>query len=117
MSKSLLSISQLTNVAQASIPGYFVASTAPINVEGDNPTAHRQQIHSCQPAAPQQEEQSLNEIAEGLFNKVRDPSRSQGDIVELIISVNGFSNSVKATRSRVEEIYNYINNDKSQQVQ
>lgn len=117
MSKSLLSISQLTNVAQASIPGYFVASTAPINVEGDNPTAHRQQIHSCQPAAPQQEEQSLNEIAEGLFNKVVDPSRSQGDIVELIISVNGFSNSVKATRSRVEEIYNYINNDKSQQVQ
>ena len=117
MSKSLLSISQLTNVAQASIPGYFVASTAPINVEGDNPTTHRQQIHSCQPAAPQQEEQSLNEIAEGLFNKVRDPSRSQGDIVELIISVNGFSNSVKATRSRVEEIYNYINNDKSQQVQ
>ncbi len=117
MSKSLLSISQLTNVTQPSIPGYFVASTAPINVEGDNLSASRQQVHSCQPAAPQQEEQSLNEIAEGLFYKVVKPSRNQEDFVELIISVNGFSNSVKATRTRVEDIYNYINNDKSKQIQ
>lgn len=117
MSKSLLSISKLTNVTSPAIPGYFIASTAPINVEGDRLPAHRQQSHSSQPLAPQQEEQSLNQIAELLYQKVAESDANNSDAVELIISVNGFSNSVQATRNRIEEIYQYINADKSNQFQ
>lgn len=117
MSKSLLSISKLTNVTNPQIPGYLIASTAPINVEGDNLPAHKQQNHSSEPLAPQQEEQSLNQIAELLYQKVAESEPNKSDSVELIISVNGFSNSVQATRQRVEEIYQYINTDQSNQFQ
>jgi Alpha/beta hydrolase of unknown function (DUF900) len=115
MSKSLLSIYRLTNVTKPSIPGYFVVSTAPINVEGDNQPQHSK-ISAESPTAAQQEE-SINQIAELLFHKIENSSQDQTNCIELIVSINGFSNSVQATKQRVEEIYRYINNDSSQQVQ
>lgn len=116
MSKSLLSIHPLTNVTKPSIPGYFVASTAPINVEGDNQPKHSKAVPSDQSSAYQQEK-SLNQIAELLFNKINNYSQTENSCLELVISINGFSNSVQATKERVEEIYHYINNDTSQQMQ
>lgn len=117
MSKSLLSIFKLANVIKPRIPGYFVASTAPINVEGDNLPTSTQQVHSSQPLPPPQEEQSLNQIGELLYQKLAYSSREKSEFVELIISINGFSNSVEATRQRAEEIYSYINQDNSPQFQ
>jgi hypothetical protein len=116
MSKSLLSIYPLTNVTKPSIPGYFVASTAPINVEGDNQPQHSKAVPSDQSSASQQEK-SLNQIAELLFHKTNSPAQNQGNCLELVVSINGFSNSVQATKERVEEIYHYINHDTSQQMQ
>lgn len=115
MNKSLLSIYRLTNVSKPSIPGYFVASTAPINVEGDNQPQHSKL--SAGSSAATQPEESINQIAELLFDKISNSSQEQDSSLELVISINGFSNSVQATKERVEEIYHYINNDPSQQVQ
>lgn len=119
MTKSLLSISKLANVQTPRIPGYFVISTAPINVEGDTLPAHRKQIQVCQQRTAQQEEQTLNHIAELLYQKVSDLSetKSNAECIELVISTNGFSNSVQATQQRFEEVYNYINTDNSSQMQ
>lgn len=116
MSKSLLSIYPLTNVTKPSIPGYFVASTAPINVEGDNQPKHSEAVPSNQLSADQQEK-SLNQIADLLFHKINNPEQHDTSCLELVISINGFSNSVQATKARAEEIYHYINNDPSQQMQ
>lgn len=116
MSKSLLSIYPLTNLTKPRIPGYFVASTAPINVEGDNQPKHSKAVPSDQLSADQQEK-SLNQIADLLFQKINNPEQHGTNCAELIISINGFSNSVQATKERVEEIYHYINNDASQQMQ
>ena len=116
MNKSLLSIYSLTNVTKPSIPGYFVASTAPINVEGDTQPQHSKAVPS-DPSSVVEQEKSLHQIAELLFSKINDPSNHQNSSLELVISINGFSNSVQATKERVEEIYHYINNDTSQQVQ
>lgn len=115
MSKSLLSIYQLTNVIKPSIPGYFVASTAPINVEGDNQPTHSKLSTSFSTAA--QQEESIEQITELLFNKIDNYSKEPDNGLELIVSINGFSNSVQATKERVEEIYHYINNDPSQPMQ
>lgn len=115
MSKSLLSISRLTNIIKPNIPGYFVASTAPINVEGDNQPTHSKL--SASPLVTAQQEESINQISELLFNKIDNSSQDPDDCLELIVSINGFSNSVQATKERVEEIYHYINNDPSQQMQ
>jgi hypothetical protein len=114
MSKSLLSISKFVNVTNPSIPGYFIASTAPINVEGDNLPTHRQQVQSSQPITLQQEELQLIQIAELLYQQITEPSREKSEPIELIISTHGFSNSLAATQKRFEEIYKYINSDNSQ---
>lgn len=116
MSKSLLSIYPLTNVNKPSIAGYFVASTAPINVEGDNQPKHSKAVPSNQLSADQQEK-SLHQIADLLFHKINSHEQPETSGLELVISINGFSNSVQATKARAEEIYHYINNDSSQQMQ
>ena len=116
MSKSLLSIYPLTNVTNPGIPGYFVTSTAPINVEGDNQPQHSKAVPSDQSSAYQQEK-SLNQIAELLFHKINISDQHKASCSELVVSINGFSNSVQATKERVEEIYHYINNDPSQEMQ
>jgi hypothetical protein len=116
MSKSLLSIYPLTNVNKPSIAGYFVASTAPINVEGDNQPKHSKAVPSNQLSVDQQEK-SLHQIADLLFHKINNPEQHETSGLELVISINGFSNSVQATKARAEEIYHYINNDSSQQMQ
>ncbi len=117
MSKSLLSISKLVNVLQPKIPGYFVASTAPINVEGDTMGKHKQQVQALPQLSTQLEETELNQLADLLFKRVNDSSRDDLAFVEVIISINGFSNSLSATKQRVEEIYNYINKDSCPQFQ
>jgi uncharacterized membrane protein YsdA (DUF1294 family) len=117
MSKSLLSISKLLDVTESPILGYFIASTAPINVEGDNLPAHKQQVQASRATTSQQAEQNLNQIAEALYKKVSDPARSESNSVELVISTHGFSNSIEATRQRFEEIHSYINRDNSQPFQ
>ncbi len=113
MLKPLLTISKLENVPQARIPGFFVASTAPINVEGDNLPAHRQQVPQPRQTTTQQEEEHLNLIADLLYQKSSNLSKGTSEFVELIISTHGFSNSKLATQQRIEEIYEYINNDSS----
>lgn len=117
MSKSLLSISKLVNMLQPKIPGYFVASTAPINVEGDTMGKHKQQVQALLQLSTQLEETELNQLADLLFKRVNDSSRDDLAFVEVIISINGFSNSLSATKQRVEEIYNYINKDNCPQFQ
>lgn len=116
MSKPLLSISKLANAESSRIPGYFVASTAPINVEGDHMPKHQQQVQPLQqtPPQPQQEKQNINTIADLLYQKVANPLRDESNCVELIISIHGFSNSKEATQNRFAEIYDYINKDDSQ---
>ncbi len=114
MSKPLLIISKLDHVKSARIPGFFVASTAPINVEGDNLPAHRQQVPRSQQTNIHQEEEHLNLIADLLYQKVSQPSKNKSDFLEIIISTHGFSNSKEATRQRINEIYDYLNNDYKQ---
>ncbi|HCF30663.1 MAG TPA: hypothetical protein DEV81_26500, partial [Cyanobacteria bacterium UBA11049] len=92
---------------------FFVASTAPINVEGDNLPAHRQQVPQPRQTTTQQEEEHLNLIADLLYQKASHLSKGTSEFVELIISTHGFSNSKLATQQRIEEIYEYINNDSS----
>jgi hypothetical protein len=111
MSKPLLTISKLETVPESRIPGFFVASTAPINVEGDNLPAHRQQVPHFQQTTTPQEEDYLNLIADLLYKKVSSLPDNKSESVEVIISTHGFSNSKKATTKRIEEIYKYINND------
>ena len=112
MSKSLISIFSLSEEENPKIPGYFVESTAPINVEGDTPQAHK---HSTAKEA----EQNLNKIAELLFNKldtrINNPENKK-DFIEIVFAIHGFNNSRAATKARYQEIYNYIKTDSSQQV-
>lgn len=117
MSKSLLSISKLVNVLQPKIPGYFVASTAPINVEGDTMGKHKQQVQALPQLSQKLEETELNQLAQLIYKRVADSSRNDLAFVELVISINGFSNSLAATKQRVEEIYQYINKDNCPQFQ
>ncbi|MEO8890423.1 MAG: alpha/beta hydrolase, partial [Coleofasciculaceae cyanobacterium] len=93
-----------------------MASTAPINVEGDNQPKHSKAVPSNQLSADQQEK-SLHQIADLLFHKINSHEQPETSGLELVISINGFSNSVQATKARAEEIYHYINNDSSQQMQ
>ena len=110
MSKPLLTISKLENLKEAQIPGFLVASTAPINIEGDNLPAHRQQVSHFQQTTTQQEEY-LNLIADLLYNKVSNLSPDKSDFVELIIYTHGFGTDKDDTIKRIEEIYKYINDD------
>lgn len=108
MLKPLLTISKLENVPCPRIPGFLVASTAPINVEGDDLPAHKTQVPHSRETSTQREEEYLHLIAELLYEKLlRNPS----DGVDLIISTHGFSNSKTATQKRIEEIYAYIHHD------
>ncbi|HAA27283.1 MAG TPA: hypothetical protein DCE56_05865 [Cyanobacteria bacterium UBA8553] len=116
MSKPLLTISKLDHVTAARIPGFFVASTAPINVEGDDLPAHRQQVPRSQQTNIQQEEDHLNLLADLLYQKVSQTSNHKSDFVEIILSTHGFSNSKEATKQRIEEIYDYLNKDHQQSV-
>lgn len=113
MSKSLISIFSLSEEENPKIPGYFVESTAPINVEGDTPQAHKY-------STAKEAEQNLNKIAELLFNKldirINNPENKK-DFVEIVFAIHGFNNSRAATKARYQEIYNYIKTDSSQQVQ
>jgi len=115
MSKPLLTISKLGNVKESKIPGFCVASTAPINVEGDNLPTHKNQVQNSQETTTQQEEDNLNSIAELIYQKSSALSSNKTDFIELVISTHGFSNSLEASRQRFEEIYFFINNDNSQQ--
>jgi hypothetical protein len=115
MSKSLLFISRLTPEAPSKdkISGYFVASTAPINIEGDSLEPFHQQT-------AYEAEQYLNEIAQLLYHKVDNEVNHKvnlSDSVEVIISIHGYNNSRKVTEARYKQILNYINNDNSQPVQ
>jgi CRISPR/Cas system CSM-associated protein Csm5 (group 7 of RAMP superfamily) len=115
MTKPLLTISKLENVKESKIPGFCVASTAPINVEGDNLPTHKNQVQNFQQITTQQEEDNLNTIAELIYQKASALSNNKTDFVELVISTHGFSNSREASQQRFEEIYSFINKDNSQQ--
>lgn len=112
MGKSLLSISPFKNVSQPKIPGYLVASTAPLNVEGDRMMG---MSDGETVTTPQEAQQQLEKIAEILYQKTiaADPT----EFVELIISIHGFSNSREVALNRFQEIYEYINADSNQPFQ
>ena len=110
MSKPLLTISKLESVKGARIPGFLVASTAPINIEGDNLPAHRQQVSQFQQTNTKQEEENLNLIADLLYKKVSKSSQEESD-VELIIYTHGFATGKTDTIKRIEEIHKYINDN------
>ena len=114
MSKSLLSFFRLTNVTKPKVPGYFVASTAPLNIEGK---PANQQEADVEPEATTTEaaERTLQQIAELVYHKITQTSQSEA--VELVISVHGFSNSRKAAHQRCEQIHEYINTDDSPLIQ
>ncbi|HEY9633412.1 MAG TPA: hypothetical protein V6D14_08400 [Coleofasciculaceae cyanobacterium] len=114
MSKSLLSISNLVGVDNPTIPGYFVVSTAPINVEGDNLPAHKQEVQFHQKLTTQSEDFNLIKIANLIYDKL---SQENSESVEIIISTNGFSSSKEKTQRLFEELHSYINKDKSIQTQ
>ena len=112
MTKSLLYISKLVNVSNPKIPGFFVASTAPINVEGDFLPAHKQQVPSSKQTS-YEEEQHINAIAEVLYKRSLAFSKGGTGSLEVVISTNGFGSSKGTTQNRFEEVYNYINRDNS----
>jgi hypothetical protein len=118
MDKSLLSISQLKSpnlTSETKIVGYFVASTAPIHVEGDNlPTPKKSSKEALTEKSILQAEQCLNDLADILYEKVTQRSQTSSNSVDLIISIHGFSNALEATIERVNQIYNYINQDNNQ---
>ncbi|HBE17517.1 MAG TPA: hypothetical protein DEG17_23445 [Cyanobacteria bacterium UBA11149] len=115
MNNFLFSIFQLNRDESDKVPGYFVVSNAPINVEGDNLPSSRE---GTSPAEPYPEE-TLEEIATLLYQKVEQFSVSfaaaegnrQSDYIELVISIHGFSNSKAASIKRFQEIHNYINRE------
>jgi len=99
MSNSLLSFFRLTTVTEPKVPGYFVASTAPLNIEGE---PENQQEADVDPEATTTEaaQRTLQQIAELLYHKITQTPESEA--VELVISVHGFSNSRKAAHRRCE---------------
>lgn len=114
MSKPLLYIEKLTNVSNPQIPGFFAVSTAPINVEGDDLPAHKQQVPSSL-QTDLQKQQNINRIVEYLYQRSLTFSDKKTDFLELVISTNGFSSSKETTLKRFEEVYSYINHDSSNQ--
>lgn len=110
MNNFLLSIFRLGRVQSPKVPGYFVVSNAPINVEGDNLPSSGEQIPGTEPY----QEKTIDEIATSLYQKVEQFVNNQSDYIELVISIHGFSNSKPASIKRFEEIHNYINHDSEQ---
>lgn len=110
MNNFLLSIFSLGRVHSPKVPGYFVVSNAPINVEGDNIPSSRQQTPGSEP----HQEKTLDEIATSLYQKVEQSLKKPANYIELVISIHGFSNSKAASIKRFEEIHNYINRDREQ---
>jgi hypothetical protein len=114
MSNSLLSFFRLTNITEPRVPGYFVASTAPLNVEG-NQTNQEEANVTPEAIITEEAQITLQQIAELLYQKVTQASESEA--VEMVISVHGFSNSRQVARRRCEQIHEYINTDDSPLIQ
>jgi Alpha/beta hydrolase of unknown function (DUF900) len=110
MNDFLLSIFRLGRVQSPKVPGYFVVSNAPINVEGDNLQSSREQTPDSEPF----QAKTLDEIATSLDQKVEQFVNNKSEYIELVISIHGFSNSKPASIKRFEEIHNYINRDSEQ---
>ena len=114
MSSSLLSLFRLTNISNPRVPGYFVASTAPLNVEG-NPNSEGATHVAPESISTEEAQRTLQEIADCLYQKVTQVSGSEPP--ELVISVHGFSNSPNASHQRCQQIHEYINTDNNPLVQ
>ncbi|MEC4892623.1 MAG: alpha/beta hydrolase [Oscillatoria sp. PMC 1051.18] len=108
MDKPLIAIYQLKNVQNPRIPGYFVLSTAPINVEGDKLASRRQNNLA-------QQQQNLQQLADLIYQKVITEIHKPADFIELVISIHGFSNSRPKSIKRFAEIHEYVNSDNSRQ--
>ena len=114
MGNSLLSLFRLTSISNPRVPGYFVASTAPLNVEG-NSTSGRATHVTPEFVSTEEAQRTLQEIADCLYQKVAQAADSEPP--ELVISVHGFSNSPKDSYQRCQQIHEYINTDENPLVQ
>ncbi len=92
---------------QVKIPGYFIASTAPINIEGEssrsselNPANKRTSV-------------DLDELVELIFRlgTKEDKSQSESKPVQLIISTHGFNTNEQQVRGLFNKIHDFINKD------
>ncbi len=110
MNNFLFSIFRLGRSQNPKVPGYFVVSNAPINVEGDNLPSSGEQIPGTEPY----QEKTIDEIATSLYQKVEQFVNNKSDYIELVISIHGFSNSKPASIKRFEEIHDYIDRDSEQ---
>ncbi len=121
MDKSLLSISPLDRLNPQKIPkipGYYIASTAPLNIEGDEPSgSEHPSPKTLNEKINPQEEQNLEKLVDSLYRQVTTREESNSNPVEIIISIHGFSNDQRATENRVNQIHQHINEDKATPIQ
>lgn len=82
---------------QASIPGYFVMSSAPPNIE----TANEMQESELQDAA-----RGVQEIARSLYDTY---TQNNGPAPELMIAVHGYNSGRSSVRDWYKNIFQYIN--------
>ncbi|MGG6241244.1 alpha/beta hydrolase [Nodosilinea sp. AN01ver1] len=83
--------------AEGKVPGYFVMSSAPPNIEDAQESSDRIQ---------QQAIQGINEIADHLCHMMSDtPDRC----AELVISVHGYNTSLDGVQAWYKNIFKYVN--------
>ncbi|HIK46197.1 MAG TPA: alpha/beta hydrolase [Leptolyngbyaceae cyanobacterium M65_K2018_010] len=79
------------------IPGYFVMSSAPPNVED---------AQESSPAAHQQAQQGIDEIAEHLYRMM---TTSADGTAKLVITVHGYNTSRSGVEAWYKNIFKYVN--------
>ncbi|MBE9107832.1 alpha/beta hydrolase [Nodosilinea sp. LEGE 07298] len=97
--ESLAQIVDLDNFsgAEGKVPGYFVMSSAPPNIEDAEESSDRHQ---------QQAIQGINDIADHLCHMMTDaPDRC----AELVISVHGYNTSLDGVQAWYKNIFKYVN--------
>ncbi|MGB3309898.1 MAG: alpha/beta hydrolase [Nodosilinea sp.] len=97
--ESLAQIVDLDNFsgAEGKVPGYFVMSSAPPNIEDAEESSDRHQ---------QQATQGINDIADHLHHMMADASDR---FAELVISVHGYNTSLDGVQAWYKNIFKYVN--------
>ncbi|WP_427157986.1 alpha/beta hydrolase [Aliinostoc sp. HNIBRCY26] len=92
------------NCKEDKIPGYYVISTATINVE----IADKINVHEVN-GVNKKNKLFIQEIAKRLV----DESKKKDDPPELVVHIHGYANSRKDARKRYEEAWEYVNSPDS----
>lgn len=87
---------QETDDSAVRVPGYFVMSSAPPNIE---------EAEESNPQVQEQAKQGIYEIAGRLFQSLKSEQKS----AELVITVHGYNTSRSSVQSWYKNIFKYVN--------